>query len=114
MRLIGLEPATSRHVVHAEKIGLGRSSEARITIDGPFTELQTMVEPAVEDWAVKLMNRVARPPFITKHFLLNDTLFYPVRRIVNRTRALLKRQVHPHLFSEGLSHETRRDVTRGG
>ena len=53
---------------------LGARSEARITVDGPFTELQATVEPAVEDWAIKLMNRVARSPFITKHFLLNKGL----------------------------------------
>src|SRR5271166_5891622 len=66
MRLIGLEQATSRHVVHAQKTGLGTLSENQIAVDGPFAELQTNVEPAVEDWAIKLMNQVARSPFITK------------------------------------------------
>jgi len=89
MRLIGLEPATSRHVVHAERIGLGCLSEAQITVDGPFAELRTTVEPAVEDWAIKLMNQVARSPFITKHFLLNDAVFYPVRRAVALTRSIM-------------------------
>ncbi len=82
MRLIGLEPATSRHVVHAERIGLGCYCETQIAVDGPFAELRTTVEPAVEDWAIKLMNQVARSPFITKHLLLNDHVFYPVRRAV--------------------------------
>ena len=64
---VGDEPACA----HAERIGLGTLTESTITVEGPFTELQATVEPAVEDWAIKLMNRVARSPFITKHFLLN-------------------------------------------
>ena len=71
------------------KIGLGKLSEDRISVDGPLDEMRTMVEPAVEDWAIKLMNQVARSPFITKHFLLNDYLFYPVRRAVGLARRLV-------------------------
>lgn len=92
MRLIGLEPLTSRHVVHAQQIGLGTLHEDRIALDGPFAELRRTVEPAVEDWAIKLMNGVARSPFLTRHFLLNDGLFYPVRRAVNTIRWLTGRQ----------------------
>lgn len=92
MRLIGLEPATSRHVVHAEKIGLGAMSAEKIAVDGPFAELQTKVEPAFEDWAIKLMNRIARSEFLTKHFLLNDRIFYPIRRGVIIARYLMGRR----------------------
>jgi uncharacterized protein (DUF362 family) len=92
MRLIGLEPATSRHLVDAERIGLGTLSEAKIAVDGPFAELKTKVEPAFEDWAIKLMNRIARSPFLTKHFLLNDTIFYPIRRGVIIARHLIGRR----------------------
>ncbi len=92
MRLIGLEPATSRHVVDAERIGLGTLSEDNIAIDGPFAELRTNVEPAFEDWAIKLMNRIARSPFLTKHFLLNDRIFYPIRRGVIVARYLVGRR----------------------
>src|SRR5436190_7030797 len=46
MRLIGLEPSTSQHLVHAQKIGLGTLASERIAVDGPFAELQTNVEPA--------------------------------------------------------------------
>jgi uncharacterized protein (DUF362 family) len=90
MRLIGLEPATSQHVVHADRIGLGKFQVDRIRVDGPFAELKTRVEPAAEDWAIKLMNRIARSPFLTKHFLLNDGIFYPIRRAVNLARATLR------------------------
>jgi uncharacterized protein (DUF362 family) len=95
MRLIGLEPETSQHVVHAERIGLGALSEADIAIDGPFAEMRTTVEPAVEDWAIKVMNQVARSPFITKHLLLNDHVFYPVRRAVGFARQLVRRRPPP-------------------
>ena len=95
MRLIGLEPKTSHHVVHAERINLGYQSESRIELDGPFAELQTKVEPAIEDWAIRLMNQVARSPFLTKNLLLNDGVFYPVRRVVNLARRLVGRRPSP-------------------
>src|SRR5437868_1076699 len=41
MRLIGLEPLTSRHVCCAHTLGLGNLSDSAIQIDGPFAELQT-------------------------------------------------------------------------
>jgi uncharacterized protein (DUF362 family) len=88
IRLIGLEPLASRHVVHADGIGTLRAD--CITIDGPFDEVRTRVEPAAEDWAIKLMNRIARSPFLTKHFLLNDGIFYPIRRAVNIARSTVR------------------------
>ena len=36
MRLIGLRPKTSRHLVHAETIGLGTLAEEKIIVDGPY------------------------------------------------------------------------------
>jgi uncharacterized protein (DUF362 family) len=89
MRLIDLEPLTSRHVVHAERLGLGTLREADIRVDGPFAELQTKAEPAAEDWAIKLMNRLARSKLLTKYLLLNDGIFYPVRAVVNGVRRVL-------------------------
>src|SRR4051812_23790916 len=35
MRLIGLEPVTSRHLVHAHRIGLGALAAEEIAVDGP-------------------------------------------------------------------------------
>jgi hypothetical protein len=92
MRLIGLNPGASEHVVHASKIGLGALAAAEIEVDGPFAELRTSVEPAAEDWAIKLLNLVARSPFLTKHFVLNDRIFYPVRRAVTILRKLRGRR----------------------
>jgi uncharacterized protein (DUF362 family) len=91
MRLIGLEPKSSRHVVHAQKLGVGTMTEADIAVDGPFAELRTTVEPGVEDWAIKLMNHVSKSQLLTKHLLLNDSLFYVVRRLVNQVRRVLGR-----------------------
>jgi uncharacterized protein (DUF362 family) len=89
MRLIGLDPYTSKHVMHANAIGLGAVDAAAIRVDGPLAELQMKAEPAVEDWAIKVMNRVARSPFLTRYFLLNDAIFYPVRRVVSALRWVL-------------------------
>jgi uncharacterized protein (DUF362 family) len=95
MRLIGLEPLTSRHVVHAQRIGLGTLAEDQIAVDGPFGELRTTVEPAAEDWAIKVMNCLARSPFLTRHLLLNDGIFYPARRAVMILRKVLGRSHSP-------------------
>jgi uncharacterized protein (DUF362 family) len=91
MRLIGLDPLTCRHAVHAQEMGLGTVADTDIALDGPFAELRTTAEPAVEDWAIKVMNQVARSHFLTRYFLLNDALFYPVRRTVNLLRWVLRR-----------------------
>jgi uncharacterized protein (DUF362 family) len=90
MRLIGLEPPTSGHLVHAARIGLGTLLEDEIQVDGPFEQLRTKVEPASEDWAIKVMNKLSRSPFLTKNLLLNDGIFYPIRHGVNAVRGLLK------------------------
>jgi uncharacterized protein (DUF362 family) len=92
MRLIGLEPLTSQHIVHADKIGLGTFRTDQIVVDGPFTEVARTVEPAIEDWAIKLMNRVSRSSFLTRNLLLNDGIFYPLRRAVNAVRGVFKRR----------------------
>ncbi len=92
MRLIGLEPRKAAHVVHAQEIGLGTLEEGEIALDGPFAELRTTVAPAVEDWAIKVLNQVAKSPWLTKNLLLNDGVFYPVRRAVMALRWLLGRR----------------------
>ncbi len=90
MRLIGIEPTTSSHLVQAHDLGLGKIAADEIVVEGPFDELRTSAEPAAEDWAIKLMNHVARSEVLTKHVLLNDGIFYPIRRSVNVMRNLLK------------------------
>src|SRR5262249_10752755 len=75
MRLIGLDPAKSAHVVHAKELGVGSMAENEIAVDGPFADVRTNVEPAQEDWAIKTLNIVARSEMLTKHLLLNDRVF---------------------------------------
>lgn len=91
MRLIGLDPYTSRHLVHSQHIGIGTCSDAAIRVDGPFAGLQTKVEPAFEDSAITLMNWISRSRLLTKYLLLNDRLFYPVRSVVITLRSLARR-----------------------
>jgi uncharacterized protein (DUF362 family) len=91
MRLIGLEPLRSAHVVHAQDLGVGTLAETDVAVDGPFAELRMKAEPAVEDWAIKVLNLVARSQWLTKHLLLNDGVFYPVRRAVMVLRWLLRK-----------------------
>jgi hypothetical protein len=91
MRLLGLGPVTSRHVLHAQGIGLGTAAAEAIAMDGPFAEVRVRAEPAVEDRAIKVMNQVSRSPLLTKHLLLNDSIFYPVRRAVAGLRHLARR-----------------------
>ena len=90
MRLLGLDPITSQHVVHAESIGLGTLQPERIAVDGPFAEVAIVADPAIEDWAIKLMNRVSQSPFLTRNLLRNDGIFYPIRRMVNAVRGALR------------------------
>lgn len=90
MRLIGLDPYTSRHIVHGSRIGLGQIATDKIAIDGPFAKLCAPVEPAVEDWAIKVMNRMARSSFLTKYLVLNDRVFYPIRKAVGVVRRVKK------------------------
>jgi uncharacterized protein (DUF362 family) len=92
MRLLCLDPLTSQHVVHAQKIGLGTLKAEEIAVDGPFAEVATVAEPAVEDWAIKLMNRVSRSQFLTRNLLLNDGVFYPIRRAVTAVRGVIRRK----------------------
>jgi uncharacterized protein (DUF362 family) len=91
MRLIGLDPYASRHLVHAHRIGLGKIGEREVAVQGPFRELQTTVEPAVEDWAIRTLNKLSKSSFLTKHLLLNDGVFYPIRRAVTLIRRLTSR-----------------------
>lgn len=90
MRLIGLEPLTAHHLIHAQQLGLGNFAAGVIEVDGPFDELRTVVEPAVEDWAIRVMNRLARSPWLTRHLLLNDRIFYPARGAVKALRQLVR------------------------
>lgn len=89
MRLIGLDPYSSGHIKLAAESGIGAIDETGIEIDGDFDKLKVDAEPARTDWAIKLLNLFSRSEFITKYLILNDQLFYPVRKVVIRLRKLI-------------------------
>jgi uncharacterized protein (DUF362 family) len=88
MRLVGLEPNNARHVVMAYKAGLGSFYPEDIEIDGDFENHKTQFEPAHLDWAVAFMNYMTRYRFFTYHILLNDSIFYPVKRVIEVLRTI--------------------------
>jgi len=89
MRLIGLDPYSSEHVRVAGESGVGRISADDIEIDGDFGKYRVAVEFAEEDWAIKLLNLFSRSEFITQKIIMNDRLFYPIRRMVIGLRRLI-------------------------
>jgi uncharacterized protein (DUF362 family) len=95
MRLIGLEPTACQHLRAAHALGLGTLHSSEINVEGPFEAVRTSVEPAVSDWAITLLNLVARSHFLTRWFLLNDKVFYPVRSGVTLVRRYTRRTPRP-------------------
>jgi uncharacterized protein (DUF362 family) len=89
MRLIGLDPYSSGHVRLAAERGIGAIAADDIAIDGDFDRLKVAIEPAAQDWAIKLLNLFSRSEFITKTFIMNDHVFYPIRSVVVKMRKLI-------------------------
>lgn len=89
MRLIHLDPYSSEHVRMAAERGIGRIAEDEIEIEGDFEKYSVEVEPAREDWAIKLLNLLSRSEFVTKYFIMNNHTFYPVRKAVIVLRRLI-------------------------
>jgi uncharacterized protein (DUF362 family) len=86
MRLVGLEPSRSRHVVLTAHAGLGRMTPDAIEVDGDWTRHATRFEPAVLDKAIAAMNYMSRYRWFVKHLLERDTVFYPIRGLVQGLR----------------------------
>jgi uncharacterized protein (DUF362 family) len=82
MRLVGLNPYDAKHVLLAAKRGLGKIDSEEIAVDGDFGSLRTDIEPAEMDWAIRLLNLLSRSEFITRNLILDDKIFYPVRKTV--------------------------------
>ena len=80
MRLIGLDPYTSRHVRWAAEAGLGEIAAERIEIDGDFEGRRTRFEPAERDLPIRALGLISRSRFLTRHLILNPESFYPLRR----------------------------------
>jgi hypothetical protein len=98
MRFVGLDPNTAEHVVHAARIGVGTMDEAAVEVDSDI-EASYRFEPAEKDWPIKLLNLMSRSRFLTRHVLLNDTIFFPARRFAIICRGvkglLVRRRPHP-------------------
>jgi uncharacterized protein (DUF362 family) len=89
MRLIGLDPYSSGHVRLAAERGIGVIAAEDIEIDGDLEKHRLTIEPAAQDWAIKLLNLFSRSEFITKNLIMNDRLFYPIRRVVVNLRKMI-------------------------
>ena len=86
MRLIGLTPELSRHIVLAADQNLGSMNENNIEIDGDWDRYQTQFEPAILDIANAGMNYMSRYRWFVKYAIEKDFVFYPVRRLVQILR----------------------------
>ena len=86
MRYIGLDPYASKHVVHAAREGVGKMAEADIDVDWDRPACK-MFQPAQTDWPIILLNLISRSSFLTRHILMNDSVFFPARRLANAFRA---------------------------
>ncbi len=88
MRLVGLDPYTSRHLVLAYKNRFGEIAEENITIDGPFENLKVEFIPPICDLAVIAMNYFTRYEFFVYHILLNDSIFKYAKKLTVILRKL--------------------------
>ncbi|HEX5133272.1 MAG TPA: DUF362 domain-containing protein [Candidatus Krumholzibacteria bacterium] len=80
MRLVGIDPYTSRHVRWAAEEGLGQIAAEQIEIDGDFAGTRTTFEPAELDLPIRALGWISRSRFLTEHLILNPESFYPLRR----------------------------------
>jgi uncharacterized protein (DUF362 family) len=86
MRLIGLNPHLSRHVVFAAKQGLGRIEAHDIVVDGDWQKHATQFEPPPKDRLNTLMFKFSKYRWFTKYILGNDVVYYPIRSVVKFLR----------------------------
>jgi uncharacterized protein (DUF362 family) len=86
MRLVGLDPHLSRHILLATQAGLGRLEAEDIDLDGDWAGHSTRFEPAILDIAQAAMNYMTRYRWFVRGMLENDYIFYPVRRAVQVLR----------------------------
>ncbi|NIM19922.1 MAG: DUF362 domain-containing protein [Candidatus Latescibacteria bacterium] len=80
MRLVGIDPYTSRHVVISAQDGVGNIAEGDIEINGDFEKFKTIIEPAEKDLPIKMLALISRSKFLTEKLILNPESFYPLRK----------------------------------
>lgn len=86
MRLVGMDPNLSRHVVYAAKQGLGHMEVKDIKVDGEWQKFATHFEPPPKDRLNTLMFKFSKYRWFTKYILGNDVVYYPVRAAVKLLR----------------------------
>lgn len=86
MRLVGLEPERARHVVMAASAGLGKVAADEIELDGEWERFACRFIPAAMDPALAAMDYMSRYRWFVRHALERDTIFYPVRAVVQVLR----------------------------
>jgi len=86
MRLVGLDPQLSKHIVMAADRGLGRFHVSDIEVDGEWERHKTKFEPAIRDVAIASMDYMSRYRWFVKYALEQDYVFYPVRALVQLLR----------------------------
>lgn len=108
MRLVGLDPFESKVTVLASKEDLGHIDEELIEVHGGFEEYQTQFEPGRMDWAMRGLDLVSRSRLLTRHLILDDTFFQPMRAVVRLTRnveRMLKQRPLPVALSKEAHNE---------
>jgi len=91
MRLVGIDPYTSRHVVMASQQGLGSIDESGIVADGDYEGYRTTFEPAEKDFPIRLLGYISHSKFLTEKLIINPEAFYPLRRMAVNFRSIRDR-----------------------
>lgn len=86
MRLVGLNPNLSRHVVYTAKQSLGYMDAQQIEVDGEWDKFVTQFEPPPKDRLNTLMFKFSKYRWFTRYILGNDAVYYPVRAAVKFLR----------------------------
>lgn len=86
MRLVGLDPNLSRHVVLAASQGLGHIEAQGIEVDGDWKKHTAQFEPPPKDRLNTLMFKFSRYRWFTRYILGNDVVYYPIRTVVKVLR----------------------------
>ena len=86
MRLTGLDPNKARHVMIAAQQGIGRIAAEEISVDGDLDSLSTTFIPPPRDFANSAMFYAAQYRWFVKYILANDSIYYPIRDIVQFLR----------------------------
>jgi uncharacterized protein (DUF362 family) len=102
MRLVGLDPFTSGHIVKAGRAGVGNIETPDIEIDGDFERFSTRFKPAEKDLPIKMLGVISHSKFLTEKLILNPESFYPLRSAALQFRVVRDRVLG--VFRHGRTH----------